>query len=93
MSNDFIQQAASTLRAAHRRGSGATELGELAKDTLGPAFGPVSFVAVFRSAFGIPIDILQRALAWQGFNSNINSISDEEFTNLLAKWLTEPESK
>ncbi|MBL1287321.1 hypothetical protein JKV81_10765 [Streptomyces sp. For3] len=93
MSNEFIQQAANTLRTAHRQGSGATELGTLAKDTLGPAFGPVSFVAVFSSAFGIPIDVLQRALAWQGFNPSTNAISDEEFTDLLAKWLGESASE
>ncbi|MEU5720074.1 hypothetical protein AB0G71_30745 [Streptomyces sp. NPDC020403] len=89
MGNNFVQQVAITLRTAHHEGSNATELATLAKDTLGPAFGPVSFVAVFNSAFGIPIDILQRALAWRGFNSSTNTISDEEFTNLLTKWLSE----
>ncbi|MGW0959415.1 hypothetical protein ACWD4K_10335 [Streptomyces gelaticus] len=93
MGNDFIQRATDDLRAAHNQGLGAADLGRLAKEALGPAFSPVSFVGVFRSAFGIPLDVLQRALAWQGFNFGGSVISDEEFTDLLAEWINDPGGK
>ncbi|MER5362704.1 hypothetical protein [Streptomyces sp. NPDC002785] len=93
MGNEFIQHVTDNLRVAHHQGLSATDLGRLAKELLGPAFGPVSFVAVFRGAFGIPVDVLQRALAWQGFNFGGSAISDDEFTDLLAEWVKKPEGK
>ncbi|NUK53394.1 hypothetical protein HRW14_24590 [Streptomyces lunaelactis] len=87
MGNEFIMTAINELREGESRGLNATELGKIAKATLGPAFGPVSFVAVFRGAFGIPLDVLQRAHAWQGFNFGGNMISDKEFEDLLSEWL------
>ncbi|MEU9763249.1 hypothetical protein AB0D98_26745 [Streptomyces sp. NPDC047987] len=87
MGDDFMRRVIHGLQEAGHRGAGVTELGSLAKGLLGPAFGPVSFVAVFRSAFGIPVDVLQRALAWQGFDFGGSVMSDEEFTDLLSDWI------
>jgi len=90
MRDDFMQCTMDGLQEAYCRGMGATDLGRLAKELLGSAFGPISFAAAFRGAFGIPLDILQQALAWQGFRVGERTISDEEFTDLLADWICDP---
>ncbi|MDQ1010169.1 hypothetical protein QFZ82_004654 [Streptomyces sp. V4I23] len=61
MSQEFLQKTINELQAGRNQGLSTIELGKLAEKSLGPAFGPVSFIAAFRGAFGIPLDALQRA--------------------------------
>ncbi|MFE7549000.1 hypothetical protein [Streptomyces gardneri] len=78
-----LEKAAVELRVAHAEGKGAVELALLSRDTLGSAFGVISFIAVFRMAFDVPIDVLQRAQAWERFGWGGAQISDQEFSALL----------
>ncbi|MFK4109374.1 hypothetical protein [Streptomyces sp. NPDC002176] len=66
------------------------ELALLAKDELGAGFGVISFIAVFRSAFDIPLPVLQRAQAWEGFGGGGVHLSDEEFSTVLSPWIARP---
>lgn len=84
-----LEIVAGELRSARAEGKGATELALLCRDELGSAFGVISFIAVFRSAFDVPLHVLQRAQAWEGFGWGEARISDEEFSGLLAPWLTD----
>ncbi|GGY22879.1 hypothetical protein GCM10010384_32410 [Streptomyces djakartensis] len=78
---------AEELRSAHAEGKEAVELALLTREKLGAKFGVISFISAFRLAFGIPLPILQRAQAWQRFGWGGASISDAEFSALLAPWL------
>ncbi|WP_306330009.1 hypothetical protein [Streptomyces venezuelae] len=84
-----LESVADGLRAARAEGRSATELALRCRTELGSAFGVISFIAVFRSAFDVPLPVLQRAQAWQGFGWGAEQISDEEFSDLLAPWLTD----
>ncbi|WP_438488268.1 hypothetical protein [Streptomyces sp. S186] len=74
------------LQSARERGAGAIEAAQLARDLLQNGFGVISFVAAFGKAFGIPLSVLQRAQAWQGFGWGGIAISDEEFEKILSPW-------
>ena len=82
-----IEKVAGELREAHDEGKDAVELAVLSREKLGAAFGIISFIASFRLAFEIPLPVLQRAQAWQGFGWGGKSISDEEFSAILSPWL------
>ncbi|WP_150160242.1 hypothetical protein [Streptomyces venezuelae] len=83
-----LEVVADKMRAARTEGKDATELALLCKAELGSAFGVISFIAAFRSAFDVPLHVLQRAQAWEGFGWGGTQISDQEFSDLLAPWLT-----
>ncbi|WP_345963503.1 hypothetical protein ABDE16_25180 [Streptomyces sp. BRB040] len=83
-----LEKIASDLQAAHAEGMGAVELALLSREKMGTAFGVISFIAVFRQAFGIPLPILQRAQAWERFGWGDTHITDEEFRAVLSPWLT-----
>jgi hypothetical protein len=82
-----LEEIAQELSAAHRGGKDAVELALLAREKLGPKFGVISFIAVFRLAFDIPLPVLQRAQAWEGFSWGGTQISNDEFTEILSPWL------
>ncbi|MFC8567551.1 hypothetical protein ACFUIW_17515 [Streptomyces sp. NPDC057245] len=82
-----LETSVRELRATAAAGMNAVELALLSREKLGPAFGAVSFVAVFRQAFGIPLPVLQRAQAWERFGWGDTHISDEEFCALLSPWM------
>ncbi|MFB7354222.1 hypothetical protein [Streptomyces gardneri] len=84
-----LEKVADELRVAHAEGKGAVELALLSMDKLGPAFGVISFIAVFRMAFDVPIHVLQRAQAWERFGGGGVQISDQEFSALLSPRLTD----
>ena len=84
-----LEETAGELQAAHSSGKNAVELALLSREKLGAAFGVISFIASFRLAFEIPLPVLQRAQAWQGFGWGGTSISDEEFSAILSPWLTQ----
>ncbi|GGK85902.1 hypothetical protein [Streptomyces flaveus] len=82
-----LEEIAGELRAAHAEGKDARGLALLSREKLGAAFGVISFIASFRLAFSIPLPVLQRAQAWQGFGWGGAEISDEEFSVILSPWL------
>jgi hypothetical protein len=84
-----VEKTAAELRAAHAEGKGAVELALLSRDKLGSAFGVISFIAAFRTAFDVPLPVLQRAQAWERFGWGGVQISDQEFSALLSPWLTD----
>ncbi|MFD9967172.1 hypothetical protein [Streptomyces sp. NPDC059017] len=84
---DDMEEIARELRAAHAEGEGAVELALLSREKLGSGFGVISFIASFRLAFNIPLPVLQRAQAWEGFGWGGVQISDEEFAAILSPWL------
>ncbi|KOX32445.1 hypothetical protein [Streptomyces sp. NRRL F-6491] len=86
---DDLERTADGLRAARAEGKDAVELALFSREKLGPAFGVISFIAVFRTAFDIPLPVLQRAQAWEGFGWGSARISDEEFSALLSPWLAD----
>ncbi|WP_274913546.1 hypothetical protein [Streptomyces sp. WZ-12] len=83
-----MDSVAAELRSARERGAGAIETAQLARDLLQNGFGVISFVAAFHKAFGIPLNILQKAQAWQGFGWGGLAISDEDFEKTLSPWFT-----
>ena len=83
-----LEKIVDELRVAHGEGRDAVELALLSRDKLGSAFGTISFIASFRLAFNIPLSVLQRAQAWEGFGWGSVQISDEEFSAVLSPWLT-----
>ncbi|WP_328721871.1 hypothetical protein OHT52_21840 [Streptomyces sp. NBC_00247] len=85
-----IESTAEKLKASHAGGAGAVEVASIAREELGPGFGAMAFIACFRLAFAVPLPVLQRAQAWEGFGWGDRHISDEEFTALLAPWLAAP---
>ncbi|UWS73477.1 hypothetical protein [Streptomyces noursei] len=88
MDNDPIYESvAADLKVARGEGAGALELARLAKGRLGVRFGALSFIATFKMAFGIPVEVLHRAHAWEGFNLGQVGISDAEFESLLSDWI------
>lgn len=84
---DDMEEVARELRAAHVEGKGAVELALLSREKLGAGFGIISFIASFRIAFNIPLPVLQRAQAWEGFGWGGVHISNEEFAAILSPWL------
>ncbi|NEC85156.1 hypothetical protein [Streptomyces sp. SID12501] len=84
-----LENIAAELRVAHSEGKGAVELALLSREKLGSAFGAISFIAVFRIAFDVPLPVLQRAQAWGRFGGGGVQISDQEFSALLSPWLTD----
>lgn len=80
--NDVVR----ALRSARAEGQSAIEVALLSREKLGTGFGVISFVASFRLAFAVPLPVLQRAQAWDGFGWGGVPVSDEEFTSLLAPW-------
>ncbi|MGW6455930.1 hypothetical protein ACWF94_08365 [Streptomyces sp. NPDC055078] len=87
MSREFISRTIEQLQEGGRNGLEAIDLGNLARTSLGPSFGAISFIAVFRGAFGIPLNVLQQAQAWNGFDLGGHMIPDEEFSDILSDWL------
>lgn len=84
-----FEEIASELQAARSEGKNAIELALLSREKLGSQFGVIAFIAVFRLAFDIPLHILQRAQAWEGFDWGEVRISDNEFTSALSPWIPE----
>lgn len=82
-----LEEIANELRKAHSEGKNAMELASLSREKLGTGFGVISFIAVFRIAFDIPLPVLQDAQAWHRFDWGDGGISDEEFSTVLAPWL------
>ncbi|MEU9293226.1 hypothetical protein ACFY8P_06310 [Streptomyces sp. NPDC012693] len=84
-----LEKAAGELSAARAEGKSPVELALLCRDTLGSAFGVISFIAAFRMAFDVPLHVLQRAQAWERFGWGSVAISDQEFSDLLSPWLSD----
>ncbi|WHM38503.1 hypothetical protein [Streptomyces sp. BPTC-684] len=82
-----MEEIARELKKAHAEGKGVVELALLSREKLGSGFGVISFIASFRLAFDIPLPVLQRAQAWEGFGWGGLQITDEEFTAVLLPWL------
>ncbi|MGV9774298.1 hypothetical protein [Streptosporangium sp. NPDC003464] len=85
--SESISDVVAELRAEANRGSRAIELAISVRNLLGNNFGVISFIAVFNEAFGIPLHILQQALAWHEFKWGQVHISDEEFKSLIDPWI------
>ncbi|WP_217165267.1 hypothetical protein [Streptomyces sp. AC512_CC834] len=83
-----LEKIAGELQAAHAEGMDAMELALLSRERMGATFGVISFIAVFRHAFDIPLPVLQRAQAWERFDWGDKHITDEEFCAVLSPWLT-----
>lgn len=82
-----LEGTVSELRAARAEGKNAVELALLSMEKLGAGFGVISFIASFRLAFDIPLSVLQRAQAWEGFGWGGMQISDEEFSAIISPWI------
>ncbi|MBC3988909.1 hypothetical protein H8N00_08440 [Streptomyces sp. AC563] len=88
MGSADLMKTAGYLREQRKAGSDALSLAKTAQVGMGSRFGSVAFIAVFRMAFGVPLDVLQRAQAWHGFDFGGYMISDAEFTELLRPWIS-----
>lgn len=75
------------LKRGRDDGLDAIDLANIAKTGLAPGFGPISFIAAFREAFGIPLNVLQEAHSWEGFEFGGSTIPDDEFKEALAPWI------
>ncbi|GAA4675236.1 hypothetical protein GCM10023324_30850 [Streptomyces youssoufiensis] len=76
------------LREQKAAGADALRLARVAQESIGAGFGPIAFIVVFRMAFGVPLDVLQRAQAWEGFDFGGCMITDAELTDLLRPWIS-----
>lgn len=85
-----VEAIARKLREDRASGLGSVELARTARDELGEDFRPFRFIQVFWRAFDIPLPVMQKAAAWRGLNPAPPEISDAEFEQLLAPWLSTP---
>ncbi|MFE0374763.1 hypothetical protein ACFW1M_04065 [Streptomyces inhibens] len=87
MNDPLYDEVAAKLKEGRDAGMGVTELAILAQSELGSHFGALPFIATFKIAFGIPVEVLHRAHAWEGFNLGGSGISDTELEGLLKNWI------
>lgn len=75
------------LKEGRSRGLSAVELAELCCNH--PQVEPMSvlFMASFKIAFGVPLTVMQQAASWERYYSGEESLSDDEFNQLLSKWI------
>lgn len=87
-----IEEVAAELKAANMKGVNVVELATRCKEMLGSGFGVISFIASFNLAFGVPLQVLQQAQAWEGFGWGDLTISDSDFRDMLNPWIIEQRS-
>jgi hypothetical protein len=68
---------AEVLQGRAREGESAVQLGLLLADLAGDGFEPMTFVATFHQAFGIPIQVLLESASWVGYG--FDDVKDEDF--------------